>query len=83
MRSHRSRYRLAGLDGQLHPVLDTPYETLESALAEALNWCSGQGAACAPTQRGIAIQVRTESGAWRTIDYPKSCLVPPSQQHSE
>jgi len=83
MRSHRSRYRLAGLDGQPHPVLDTPYETLESALAEALNWCSGQGAACAPAQRGIAIQVRTGTGAWRTIDYPRSCLVPLSQQPSE
>ncbi|WP_028951568.1 hypothetical protein [Synechococcus sp. CC9616] len=79
MRSHRSRYRLAGLDGQPHPVLDTTYDSLESALTEALNWCSGQGASCAPAQRGIAVQVCTGTGAWRTIDYPRSCLVQPSR----
>nr|WP_071839849.1 hypothetical protein [Synechococcus sp. KORDI-100] len=79
MRSHRSRYRLAGLDGQPHPVLDTTYDSLESALTEAQNWCSGQGASCAPAQRGIAVQVRTGTGSWRTIDYPRSCLITPSQ----
>ena len=78
MKSHRSRYRLAGLDGQPHPVLDTPYETLESALAEARSWCSGQGALCSLGQRGIAVQVRTSSGNWRTIDYPSSCLTRPT-----
>ena len=77
MPSHRSRYRLVGLDGLPHPVLDTPYETLEAALAEARNWCSGQGAACSPGQRGLAVQVRTVSGSWRTIHYPSSCLAQP------
>ncbi len=76
MASHRSRYRLAGLDGQPHPVLDTPYESLETALAEASSWCTGQGASCPAAQRGIAVQVRTATGGWRTIDYPSSCLVP-------
>jgi hypothetical protein len=25
-------------------------------------------------QQGIAVEVRTDSGSWRTIDYPVSCL---------
>ena len=75
MALHRSRYRLAGLDGQPHPVLDTHYESLESALAEASSWCAGQGATCPAAQRGIAVQVRTATGGWRTVDFPRSCLV--------
>ncbi len=78
MPSRRSRYRLVGLDGLPHPVLDTPYESLETALAEAGDWCSGQGASCSPGQRGIAVQVSTGSGTWRTIHYPSSCLVQPT-----
>ena len=38
MAKHRSRYRLVGLDGQPHPVLDAPYDTLELALADASDW---------------------------------------------
>tara|TARA_B100001057_G_scaffold178510_1_gene179311 strand:- start:418 stop:666 length:249 start_codon:yes stop_codon:yes gene_type:complete len=70
----RSRYRLVGLDGQPHPVLDAPYDTLELALSEASNWCSGQGARCPLGERGIAVEVRTDSGTWRTIGYPVTCL---------
>ena len=74
MAKHRSRYRLVGLDGQPHPVLDAPYDTLELALAEASNWCMGQGARCPMGQQGIAVEVRTDSGSWRTVGYPPSCL---------
>ena len=74
---HRSRYRLVGLDGLPHPVLDAHYDTLETALDEARSWCAGQGAACALAGRGIAVEVRTGSGNWRTIDYPVSCLKRP------
>jgi hypothetical protein len=73
---HRSRYRLVGLDGRPHPVLDIPYDTLELALAAASNWCNGQGSRCSPVQRGIAVEVWTANGEWRTIDYPMSCLTP-------
>ena len=34
-RDDSSRYRLVGLDGQPHPVLDACYETLELAVADA------------------------------------------------
>ena len=37
MAKHRSRYRLVGLDGQPHPVLDAPYDTLELALEPDAN----------------------------------------------
>ena len=60
---HRSRYRLVGLDGQPHPVLDTPYETLQESR-------------CSPGQRGIAVEVWTANGEWRAIDYPMNCLMP-------
>ena len=73
---HRSRYRLVGLDGRPHPVLDVPYDTLEIALAEASDWCNGQGSCLSLGQRGIAVEVWTANGEWRTIDYPIGCLVP-------
>ena len=41
----RSRYRLVGQDGRPHPVLDTPYETLELALAEATTGATAKGLA--------------------------------------
>jgi len=75
MALHRSRYRLVGLDGQPHPVLDAPYESLEMALRDASQWCTGQGARCPLGHRGIAVEVCTHSGGWRTIDYPVSCLI--------
>ena len=67
-------YRLVGLDGFPHPVLDAPYESIEAALRAAKNWCSGQGMTCSLNQRGIGIEVMTKSGSWRTIKYPKLCL---------
>ncbi len=50
----RSCYRLVGLDGRLHPVLDTPYETLELALAEASIGATAKGLA-APLARGALL----------------------------
>ena len=55
MALHRSRYRLVGLDGQPHPVLDAHYDTLELALEEARSWCVGQGAACDLAGRVFAV----------------------------
>ena len=67
-------YRLAGLDGNPHPVLDAPYDSVEAAMGAAKEWCNGQGSNCSLSQRGIGVEVLTDSGSWRTIRYPKSCL---------
>ena len=69
-------YRLVGLDGSPHPVLDAPYESIEAAIAAAKQWCNGQGLNCSLSQRGIGVEVMTVSGSWRTIGYPLVCLNP-------
>ena len=70
----RSLYRLAGLDGSPHPVLDAPYESIEAATMAAQDWCNGQGLNCSIGARAIGVEVMTRSGAWRTIGYPINCL---------
>lgn len=75
MRAFPPRYRLVALDGQPHPVLDAMYDTLDLALADARSWCSCQGASPGLQQRGLAVEVNTRNGDWRTIGYPLSCLV--------
>ncbi len=70
----RSVYRLASLDGAPHPVLDAPYDSLEAAELAAQRWCTGQGRQSGLAERGIAVEVQTRAGAWRTVDYPLSCL---------
>ncbi len=72
----RAMYRLAGLDGTPHPVLDAPYESLDAALIAASNWCDGQGMSCSLGERAISVEVLTSSGAWRTVGYPTNCLRP-------
>ncbi len=67
-------YRLAGLDGSPHPVLDAPYESVEAATRAAQDWCNGQGLNCSIAQRAIGIEVLTRSGSWRTVGYPVNCL---------
>ena len=67
-------YRLAGLDGNPHPVLDGPYESIEAAMIAARDWCNGQGLKCSIRQRAIGVEVLTHSGAWRTVCYPSTCL---------
>ncbi len=74
MALHQKLYRLIGLDGCPHPVLDAPYESIEAAMFAAKTWCSGQGMNCSISQRGIGIEVMTLSGSWRTIGYPANCL---------
>ena len=41
MAIYKRLYRLAGLDGSPHPVLDAPYESIEAATLAAQDWCNG------------------------------------------
>ena len=76
MASQRNLYRLVGLDGRPHPVLDAPYESMEAAMGAAQAWCSGQGLNCSLSKRAIGVEVLTSSGSWRTISYSPNCLNP-------
>ena len=67
-------YRLIGLDGTPHHVLDAPYESIDAALIAAKIWCNGQGLSCKIQERGIGVQVLAANGTWRTICYPANCL---------
>tara|TARA_Y100001968_G_C19369497_1_gene724342 strand:+ start:152 stop:394 length:243 start_codon:yes stop_codon:yes gene_type:complete len=69
-----SMYRLVGLDGNPHPVLDAPYESMEAATLAAQDWCDGQGQNCPIEQRAIGVEVMTGSGSWRTVSYPNNGL---------
>ena len=73
--SSRPRYRLVALDGQPHPVLDAPYESVAAAETAASRWCSGQGRSMSVCHRAIALEVQTRCGEWRTLGYPRACLV--------
>ena len=66
----RTLYRLIGLDGTPHPVLDSPYETIDAALGAAKIWSNGQGLGCSLYERGIGVQVLAQNGTWRTVCYP-------------
>ena len=55
-------------------MLDAPYESMEAAAAAAQRWCTGQGRQFAMGGDGIGVEVQTSCGAWRTVDYPLSCL---------
>ncbi len=70
----RNLYRLTGLDGLPHHVLDAPYESIDAALKAAKVWCTGQGLSCTIKDRGIGVQVLAVNGTWRTICYPPNCL---------
>ena len=57
-------------DGQPHPVLDA---------RDTLNWPSPKPAIGARDKvsmsdgaAGIAVEVRTDSGSWRTVGYPRA-----------
>ena len=67
-------YRLTGLDGYPHHVLDAPYESIDAALSAARQWCNGQGLGCTIKDRGIGVEVLTGNGTWRTVCYPSNCL---------
>ena len=68
----RNLYRLTGLDGAPHHVLDAPYETIDAALVAAKVWCNGQGLSCTVKDRGIGVQVLAANGTWRTVCYPSN-----------
>ena len=71
----RNLYRLTGLDGLPHHVLDAPYESIDAALKAAKVWCTGQqGLSCTIKDRGIGVQVLAGNGTWRTVCYPPNCL---------
>ncbi len=70
----RTLYRLTGLDGAPHHVLDAPYESIDAALVAAKVWCNGQGLSCKIQDRGIGVEVLTANGTWRTVCYPSNCL---------
>tara|TARA_Y100001968_G_scaffold319265_1_gene350546 strand:+ start:5266 stop:5505 length:240 start_codon:yes stop_codon:yes gene_type:complete len=70
----RNLYRLIGLDGTPHPVLDAPYESIDAAIVAAKSWCNGQGLTCTLQEKGIGVQVLAANGTWRTVCYPSNCL---------
>ena len=70
----RTLYRLTGLDGAPHHVLDAPYESIDAAIVAAKSWCNGQGMSCKIKDRGIGVQVLAGNGTWRTVCYPSNCL---------
>ena len=72
----RNLYRLTGLDGFPHHVLDAPYESIDAALNAAKTWSAGQGLSCTIKDRGIGVQVLAGNGTWRTVCYPPNCLQP-------
>lgn len=76
MALYRKLYRLVGLDGCPHPVLDAPYESIDAAIRAAKDWCAGQGLHSPLNQRAIGIEVLTMCGVWRTVRYPLNCLQP-------
>ena len=72
----RNLYRLTGLDGLPHHVLDAPYESIDAAIKAAKLWSSGQGLSCSIKDGGIGVQVLTGNGTWRTVCYPTNCFQP-------
>ena len=70
----KTLYRLTGLDGAPHCVLDAPYESIDAAISAAKLWCSGQGSVCTIKDRAIGVQVLAGNGTWRTVCYPSNCL---------
>tara|TARA_Y100001968_G_scaffold218310_1_gene201003 strand:+ start:29265 stop:29498 length:234 start_codon:yes stop_codon:yes gene_type:complete len=69
MTTTKSTYRLIGLDGTPHKVLDAPYESIDAAIGAAETWCNGQGLNGSLNDRSIGVEVKTNNGSWRTIYY--------------
>ena len=68
MSQRQSSYRLVGLDGNPHPVLDTPYESIDSAITAAQSWHSNSLNHINNAET-IGIEVSTSNGSWRTVGY--------------
>ena len=69
MSVEKSIYRLVGMDGQPHPVLDIQYESIDAAIGAAKQWNSTNGYDSVKCNRFIGIEVLTLNGTWRTILY--------------
>ena len=67
-------YRLIGLDGTPHRVLDAPYESIDAAKGAARNWCNRQELQGSLNDRSIGVEVMTSNGSWRTVCYQDSSL---------
>ena len=72
----QSIYRIIGLDGRPHKVLDAPYESMEAAIRAAKDWSYGQGLNSPLTERSIGVEVMTSNGSWRTVCYPSISMQP-------
>ena len=72
----KSIYRLIGLDGSPHKVLDAPYESIDAAISAARDWSNGQGLNSSLSDRSIGVEVMTLKGSWRTVCYPSISLQP-------
>ena len=64
-----SVYRLVGLDGLPHPVLDTPYDSMEAAVKAANSWSSKKNLDNLLSDTSLGIEVLTSNGSWRTVQY--------------
>ena len=69
-------YRLIGLDGMPHRVLDAPYDSMEAAIGAAKDWCRGQGLSSSLSDRAIGVEVLTTNGSWRTVCYSTDSFGP-------
>ncbi len=65
-------YRLVGMDGHPHPVLDTPYDSIDAAIGAAKEWTStyvSGSNSLSNNESSLGIEVMTSNGSWRTILY--------------
>ena len=69
MSFEKSVYRLIGMDGRPHPILDTQYESMDAAINAVNNWNSKAEIGCIDANSSIGIEVMTSNGCWRTILY--------------
>ena len=72
MAIEKSVYRLVGMDGLPHPVLDTLYESIDAAVIAARDWnsrSSPESGFKEANKKTIGIEVLTINGSWRTILY--------------
>ncbi len=69
MSIERTVYRVVGMDGLPHPVLDTLYDSVDAAILAAKQWSSSRDFSSLSSDRSLGIEVMTSNGCWRTISY--------------
>ena len=70
MSIEQSIYRLVGMDGHPHPVLDTPYDSIDAAIGAAKEWTLANSKnSYSHLESSLGIEVMTSKGTWRTILY--------------